>query len=252
MKSVNQFFLGVFSYFKVLSFVKRHKIRSFFLLPLLLNVAFIGLLVYAVVIFSASFYQFALAWASGAGLSEGTWFFTVLTWLFCYGAKLLLFYLVWQFYQLLSLIFLAPMFSYLSEKVQAALSGKVSPFSMAQFGKDILRGLQLALVNIFYQCVWIVFLYLGAFFMTILLPFLPLALFLVGAYFYGFAMIDYRNEVYRLSPAASRKTVKQFKWFALGNGVTFQLLLMIPIVGTLFAPSFALVAAALGLEELVE
>ena len=252
MKSINQFFLGVYSYSNVIPFVRKHQIWSFFLLPLFLNVALFGLLVYAVVVFSANFYQFILAGAADLGVSEGTWFFILLTWIFSYGVKLFLFYLVWQFYQLLSLIFLAPLFSYLSEKVQAALSGEVIPFSTMQFMKDILRGLQIAVVNIFYQAVWLLVLYVTAFFVPVLLPFLPPALFLVGAYYYGFAMIDYRNEVYRLSPAASRNTVKQFKWFVLGNGGAFQLLLMIPVVGTLFAPSFALVAAALGLEELVE
>ncbi len=242
----------MYSYSNVLAFVRKHQIWSFFLLPILLNILLFGLLVYAVVLFSASIYQLMITNAANLGLSEGTWLFILLTWFFSYGVKLLLFYVVWQFYQLLSLIFLAPLFSYLSEKVQAALSGDVSPFSTTQFMKDIVRGLQIAVVNIFYQGVWLVGLYLGVFFIPVLLPFLPLALFLVGAYYYGFAMIDYRNEVYRLSPAASRKTVKQFKWLALGNGVAFQLLLMIPVIGTLFAPSFALVAAALGLEELVE
>ncbi len=232
--------------------MSKHQIWSFFLLPILLNVLLFGLLVYAVVVFSASFYQLMITNAANLGLSEGTWLFVLLTWFFSYGVKLLLFYVVWQFYQLLSLIFLAPLFSYLSEKVQAALSSHMYPFSASQFFKDLGRGLQIAMVNIFYQGLWLFGLYAGTFFIPVLLPFLPPALFLVGAYYYGFAMIDYRNEVYRLSPAASRKTVKLFKWFALGNGVAFQLLLMIPVVGTLFAPSFALVAAALGLEELVE
>lgn len=250
MKSINQFFLGVTSYSKVLPFVKEHKMWSFFLFPLGLNLVLFGLLVYLVILFSVSLHQFFLVSAIGFGFTEGTWVFVLLTWLFSYGAKLFMFYLVWQFYQLLSLIFLAPLFSYLSEQVQEILSGSKLQFSLAKFMKDLIRGIQLGLVNVFYQCLWILLLYVTAFFIPFLIPFLPIALFVVGAYYYGFAMIDYRNEVYGLSPKESRATVKQVKWFALGNGTAFQFLLMIPFIGTLLAPSFALVAAALGMEEM--
>lgn len=220
------------------------------MLPLLLNIALVGLLVYVAVLFSVRFQQFVLIDGAAMDLVGDTWLLAFLTWALSYGLKLVMFYLVWQFYQLLSLIFLAPLFSYLSEKVQEVLSGIKTPFSILKFAKDSLRGVQLAIVNVFYQCVWVGGLYAAALVVPILIPFLPLALFLVGAYFYGFAMIDYRNEFFGLSPKESRTTVKQLKWFALGNGVAFQVVLMVPLVGTLFAPSVALVAAALGVRKL--
>ena len=252
MKSIKEFFLGTSSYTQVLPFVFSNGIWSFFVWPLTFNLLlFIGL-VYVIIVTSTALHSLVLTFMASIGLMDVSWIAFIITWLLSYGAKLFFLYLVWQFYQLLSLIFLAPLFSYLSEKIQEVITGREAVFSLNQFIKDVIRGIRIAIRNIFFQCLWIALFYIICFMIPILTPFLPLALFLVGAYYYGFAMIDYRSEFYHLSPKESRLFVQNHRWYALGNGIVFQTLLFIPIIGTLFAPPLALVAAALGLEKLRE
>lgn len=252
MAAIKELIVSVKAYFKVLPFVLKHQIWSFFLLPIILNsLLFFGLVYFAMSMSSEisekmSMYLMGLDWISSS------WFSFALEFGISYLLKLVLFYFLWQFYQLLSLIFLSPLFSYLSEQVQEALTGVKHDFSIDQFGKDVIRGVIIALRNIFYQLVWMLILYVLVIFIPIFAPLLPLALFMLGGYYYGFTMIDYRSEVMRMDTKQSRFFVKKHRYLALGNGMVFQMILFIPVVGTIFAPSFALVAAALGIEELYD
>lgn len=250
MNPVKELVVSVQSYFKVLPFVLKKSIWSFFLLPLTLNAGLVFFLLY-MVFESSAFAEEELAFLMMEwGLVDLAWIALIVKFLLSYGLKMILFYFVWQFYQLLSLIFLSPLFSYLSEKVQESLTGIEVQFSWTQFFKDVLRGVKIGLRNISLQLLWIMVFYCTVFLFPFLSVFLPFMLFMLGAYYYGFAMIDYRSEVFRLNTVESRRFVKKHRFLALGNGIVFQVLLLVPVVGTLFAPSFALVAAALGVEEI--
>ena len=250
MNSIQEIFISIKSYFRVLPFVMRNGIWSFFLLPLLLNSLLLISLIYLAMSFSSGLTNQLSYLITGQDWLGDSWLMTLFEVGFSYLLKMILFYLVWQFYQLLSLIFLSPLFSYLSEKVQEALTGVEIKFSSEQFLKDVIRGVVIGVRNVAYQISWILVLYGVSFFVPFLSPFLPFALFVLGAYYYGFTMIDYRSEVFKLSPQQSRDFVNRHSSYALGNGIVFQFILFIPVVGTLFAPSFALVAAALGIEEI--
>lgn len=250
MNSVQEIFISIKSYFKVLPFVMKNGIWSFFLLPLLLNSLLFFGLIYLAMSFSSGLSDQLSYLVTGNDWLSDSWIMTFFQVGLSYFFKMIMFYLVWQFYQLLSLIFLSPLFSYLSEKVQEALTGVEVKFSAGQFFKDVVRGVIIGVRNVTYQILWIIVLYLVSFFLPFLSVFLPFALFFLGAYYYGFTMIDYRSEVFKLSPKQSRDFVNRHRSYALGNGIVFQFILLIPVVGTLFAPSFALVAAALGIEEI--
>ena len=132
------------------------------------------------------------------------------------------------------------------------LTGIDMPFSINQLLKDIKRGVLIALKNIGLQVIIIVFVLVIAVFLPFLSPFVPFVLFFVGAYFQGFSMIDYRNEYHRLTVAESREFINSHKGLVIGNGAVFQIFLLIPIIGTIFAPVFSIVAAALAIEKLDE
>lgn len=250
MYPIKELVISVQSYFKVLPFVLRNNIWSFFLLPLTLNLGLIASLLYLVFESSAFAEEELVFLMMEWGLVDLVWISLIVKFLLSYGLKMILFYFVWQFYQLLSLIFLSPLFSYLSEKVQESLTGVEVQFSGIQFLKDVLRGIKIGMKNITLQLIWIMVFYSSVFVFPFLSVFLPFVLFMLGAYYYGFAMIDYRSEVFHLDAENSRRFVKKHRYLALGNGIVFQVLLLVPVLGTLFAPSFALVAAALGIEEI--
>ena len=73
-----------------------------------------------------------------------------------------------------------------------------------------------------------------------------LALF-IECYYYGFSMLDYSCERHKLSPAESINYIGAHKGLAIGNGIVFYLMHLVPIIGWVLAPAYAVVAATISL-----
>ncbi len=159
--------------------------------------------------------------------------------------RVFVFILYLKFYRYFILIFFAPILTFISEKVQSIDTGTKRPFSWGIFLGDIWRSITVAVLNLTLELL----IYLLLIGITIFLPILsivtPVLMFVVASYFYGFAMLDYRNEFFMVSARESRKMIWQYKWLALGNGTVFNLLIFIPVLGPLLTPVLSVVAGGL-------
>jgi len=160
--------------------------------------------------------------------------------------RLILLFFYFSLFKFLFLIVGSPVFAYLSEKTENILEGKDYPFSMQQLLHDIWRGIRLALRNTLWQTVYTISLLLFS-----LVPVVgwisPLIAFMIECYFYGFSMLDYSTERHKLSPSQSIAFISNRKGLAIGNGMVFFLMHIIPFVGWILAPAYAVVAATLSL-----
>jgi len=121
----------------------------------------------------------------------------------------------------LLLLVLSPLFSLVSEEVGVRLGGKEYRFSPVQLMKDVIRGIKISLRNMFYQ-------YLAIVLISLVLYLLPksnllqilgnVLIALVTAYFYGFSILDYAMENYRMSYRKSVDFVRSHPGLALGLG----------------------------------
>ena len=126
------------------------------------------------------------------------------------------------------------------------MDGKDFPITFKQLLKDIVRGVGLALRNTLWQTVYTV--------AVILLSFIPLlgwaapvlSMF-IECYYYGFSMLDYSCERHKLSTAQSITFISNHKGLAIGNGFVFYLMHLLPVIGWVLAPSYAVVAATISL-----
>ena len=160
------------------------------------------------------------------------------------------------------IIAMSPIMAFVSERTETILNGSEVPFSWGQFCKDILRGVILAIRNFIIEIGFIII--LGVLGLIIGLVFPPLAVittplfavltFTIGAYFYGFATMDYTSERRKLSASESVRYIWKHKGVALANGTIFTLWLIVPIfgtyVGTIFAPITCTVGATLAIHEI--
>ena len=160
--------------------------------------------------------------------------------------RLIMMFFYFSLFKYLFLILGSPVFSYLSEKTESIIEGKEFVFSGSVFIHDIRRGIRLALRNCLWQTVYTV--------SILILSFIPLAGWitpvisgLVECYYYGFSMFDYSCERHKLSPSESINFIGQRRGLAIGNGLVFYLMHLIPFVGWVLAPSYALVAATISL-----
>jgi CysZ protein len=157
---------------------------------------------------------------------------------------LLLFY--FSLFKYVWLIVGSPLFAWLSERTEALIEGKEFPFNLQQFLKDVWRGTRLALRNTVWQTVYIV-----AIIILGLIPLVgwaaPLFALFIECYYYGFSMLDYSCERHKLSPAESIRYVGSHKGLAIGNGLVFYGMHLVPILGWLLAPAYAVIAATISL-----
>jgi CysZ protein len=172
-----------------------------------------------------------------------------LSFIFILGEMMIRLILVFFYFSLFKYIFLiigSPLFAYLSEKTEAILSGKDYPFNLQQLLKDIARGIKLALRNTLWQTVYSVSLVILSFFPVVGWITPVIALF-VECYYYGFSMLDYSCERHKMSPSASIEFIGKHKGLAIGNGIVFYLMHLVPFVGWVLAPAYAVVAATISL-----
>ncbi len=160
---------------------------------------------------------------------------------------LMLFY--FSLFKYLWLIVGSPIFAYLSEKTEAIIEKKDFPFSLPQLLTDIVRGIGIALRNSLWQTV-----YTLSILVLSLVPVVglvtPVFAVLIECYYYGFSMLDYSSERNKLSVAESINFIGNRKGLAIGNGMLFYLMHLVPIVGWVLAPAYAVIAATLSLYPL--
>jgi len=145
-------------------------------------------------------------------------------------------------YKYILLICIGPFMGPLSERVEEIETGQPKRSQgLGQIGYAMIRGLRITLRNISKELFYtVVLLILSAF--PIFAPFTAVGIFLVQAYFIGFANTDYHLEK-RNSVRESIQYCKSNKMAVMGNGTGFLLLLFIPIAGLLLAPVLGTVAA---------
>ena len=143
------------------------------------------------------------------------------------------------------IIFMSPVFSVLSEKIDKVLTGNKYPFSAEQTVRDIVRGIIIASRNMLIELVAIIIIFILGFipFIGWVISFIGIfVLFAVAAYYYGFSFMDYTSERKKLNITQSIKYIKSNIGIAVGVGSIFALSLIIPICGTLIASFVSIVA----------
>ena len=252
---IKLFWKGVKSYRQAFTFLLKNKLFYFFLFPIAFNflIYFLGLSVLNE--FRLLTTQYFESFFESFGVSQDWWilflnkFFSISIWLI---SKVFFFYIFSLFGGYLTIIFLSPVFTYLSEKTASIQKGRIYNFKFTQFIKDIFRAIIISARNILVQLVMVFVLFLIGFVPVIGWGISIFGNLLIVSYFYGFSFLDYTNERHQLSIKESVKIVRRKKGLAIGLGLVFYLCFFIPLLGGLISSFLAIisvVAATISLEE---
>ena len=252
---INLFWKGLKSYRQAFTFLLKNKLFYFFLFPIAFNflIYFLGLSVLNEFRLLAT--QYFESFFESFGASEDWWilflnkFFSISIWLI---SKVFFFYIFSLFGGYLTIIFLSPVFTYLSEKTASIQKGRIYNFKFTQFIKDIFRAIIISARNILVQLVMVFVLFLIGFVPVIGWGISIFGNLLIVSYFYGFSFLDYTNERHQLSIKESVKIIRRKKGLAIGLGLVFYLCFFIPLLGGLISSFLAIisvVAATISLEE---
>ncbi|MEP7257467.1 MAG: EI24 domain-containing protein [Flavitalea sp.] len=240
--------IAIEAYFKAHRFISKHRLWKWIITPGILYM----------ILFLAGMYFF---WqSSDAAISYVThrmgidrWLHRqesgFLSFLFLMGeimVRLILIFFYFSLFKYLFLILGSPLFAYLSEKTEAIMEGKDFPFSFTQMLNDMYRGIKLALRNSLWQAVYSISILILSFF-PVVGWITPVIMVFVECYYYGFSMLDYSCERHKLSPGESIEYIAKHKGLAIGNGIVFYTMHLIPFIGWVLAPAYAVVAATISL-----
>jgi CysZ protein len=250
---LKEIIIAIQSYYKAHNFIREHRLWKWIIIP---GIVYTLLFIISIYFFGKTANTF-IEWLSlKTGLK--TWLDKngngLLGFFFAFaGIMLWLFQMLFYFslFKYIWLILGSPVFAYLSEKTDSIIENKNFEFDAKQFGKDVLRGIQIALRNCLWQSVYMISIVLLS-----LIPVMgwltPLLALLVECYYYGFSMLDYSFERKRMSVPESIFFIGAHKGLAIGNGLMFYLMQLLPLLGWILAPAYAVVAATLSLHDVKE
>lgn len=241
--------IAIQAYFAAHKFIQKHNLWKWIIVPGLVYAILFGV---GMFFFSQTVNSF-LEWLKGllqiplSKIAGGFLGFivtlgSVLLWL-----MMMLFY--FSLFKYFFLIVASPVFAYLSEKTEAIIEGKDFPFNITQLLKDIVRGVRIAIRNTLWQTVYVCSILILSF-VPIIGWFTPILAILIECYYYGFSMLDYSMERHKKTTAESIYFIGNHKGLAIGNGMVFYLMHLLPFVGWVLAPAYAVVAATLSMYPL--
>ena len=246
---LKEFSQSTLAYYEAFQFVKNHKLKGF-----VLSAAFFNLFAFVFVGVFAWIYTGKLIDLIYATFSfPDDWqewgdFLQILTAIFI---RILLISLYINLYKYIILLIFAPVLAVLSERTQNILNQQKKSINLIRLVSEIGRGMIMGMILIMLNVVVYVILILASITIPFLAPAFVVLIFLVESFFFGASMLDYRNEYFQLGVKSSLQKIFQHKGLVLGNGLALNLFILIPIVGVLFAPSFALIAAGIHANKVI-
>ena len=245
---LKEIIISIQAYFHTHRFIIKHRLWKWILIPGLIYTILFCLGTYLFWISSSRVIEFMFL---KTGVKEwlqqmqNSW----LSFFLIFGQIILHLVLMLFYFSLFKYLFLvigSPLFAWLSEKTEAIIEGKDYPFNFKQLIKDMLRGIKLAMRNMLWQTVYTITILILSFIPVIgwITPLVALA---IECYYFGFSMLDYSFERNKLSPSQSIAFVGRHRGLAIGNGMMFFLMHLVPLAGWILAPSYAIIAATISL-----
>lgn len=247
---LKEFIISIQAYFKAHELIKKHKLWKWIIVPGIIYAVLFGFSMY----FFSKSANAVIQWLNvETGLQR--WLDTLhdswIGFLFTIGGIVIWILLMLLYFSLFKYIWLilgAPVFSFLSQKTISILQQTPMTRTPKHYIEQIVDGVKKAAKNTIWQTVYV----LSILFISLLPLFgwvTPLLAGMVECYFYGFSMLNYSYETFNNSTIKSSTFINQHRGLAIGNGMVFYLMHCFIIIGWVFAPAYAVIAATITMEE---
>lgn len=248
---LKEIIISLQSYYKAHLFIREHKLWKWIIVPGIIYTILFIVSMYFFLHTANSFNEWLTlktglkAWLDRMHSGLLGFFFT----LAALALLLIQLMLYFSLFKYVWLIIGSPVFAYLSEKTDSIIQGQEYPFSFKQLFKDMARGIKIAVRNALWQTVYMITLLFLS-----LVPVagmaVPVVALLVECYYYGFSMLDYNCERRKMNAQESVYYISDHKGLAIGNGLVFYLIHLLPVIGWVLAPAYAVIAATLSMHEI--
>lgn len=250
---LKEIIISIQSYIQAHEFIRKHRLWKWIIVP---GIVYAILFMISMYFFGKTSSQF-IEWLSvKTGLSN--WVSRMQSSLlgFLFTLSGLIFWLIqmmlyFSLFKYVILIIGSPVFAYLSEKTEAIIAGRELRFRLKEVREDMTRGIRIALRNAFWQTI-----YTLSILILSIIPIAgwatPLMAVINECFYWGFSMVDYNNARRNMGVANSIYYINHHKGLATGNGLLFYLMHLVPFLGWVLAPAYAIIAATLSMHAIQE
>lgn len=236
---------GISAYFQAFSLISKLKLWKYFVIPMLIS------LVTALAVFSSAY-----------TLSDNLGNFISKIWAWQWGKQtfltistlisgLIIIVLGLIFFKHIIMALSAPFMSPVSEKIEKHLTrNTTNQHRKTTFFQQLWRGIKVNVRNLIMELLLTI--------PILLLKFIPIVnilstimLFTVQAYYAGFGNMDYTLERH-FKYQESIQFVNKNKGLAIGNGIVFMALLILPIIGVVLVLPLSVTAATVKTVEAIQ
>ncbi len=248
MDFLHQIKTSVLFYWRTFRFIESHNLWKILVLPAIINIIISAVIV--VVAIKTSGYIVDLFFENMKPASHDQEILSLVHGVMMVIVRATIFFLYLKIYRYIILISMAPLFASISNKVQVIATGHKRKSCTRMYLMDCTRGMQIALRNFLIEALLSTIIIVVSFIIAWIIPLAPILILILESWYVGYSFADYRNEHFDMSKKESRKLMWTYPGLVLGNGLFFNILLLIPIIGVLFAPVFALIASGLSINHL--
>ena len=233
---IKNILIGLKAYADSFSIISKLKLWKFFIIPILISVVTAGLIGFSAYSFSDNITDYITSLFPG--WNPPTWLRSIE--IFLIGFIIIAIGLI--LYKHIIMALSAPFMSPVSEKIEQHYLGlEHLPHRETGFMQQLWRGIRINVRNLLKELLLTVpILIIG------LIPVIGILstvlLFLVQAYYAGFGNMDYTLERH-FNYKESIQFVSNRKGLAIGNGIVFMLLLLIPVIGVILVLPLSVVSA---------
>lgn len=233
---IKNILIGLKAYADSLSLISRLKLWKYFAVPMMISLVTAALIGFSAYNFSDNITDFITSLIPG--WNPPKWMRSIE--IFLIGSIMIVVGLI--LYKHIVMALSAPFMSPVSEKIEEHFLGKEHrPYRDTTFGQQLWRGIRINLRNLLKEALLTL--------PIILIGFIPVIgivstvlLFLVQSYYAGFGNMDYTLERH-FNYKESINFVSKHKGLAIGNGIVFMLVLLIPILGVILVLPLSVVSA---------
>jgi len=229
---------GIKDYSGAFALISKLKLWKYFAIPIIISVIaaiVIGLSAYGL---SDDLGRFiAKIWFWDWGKDSFTWFSTLISGVIIFAIGLI-------FFKNIIMAFSAPFMGPVSEKIEAHLTGVTNHNHRdTNFDQQLWRGIRINFRNLTRELLITIPILLLKF-IPVVNIFSTITLLLVQAYYAGFGNMDYTLERH-FNFKDSVRFVRQNRGLAIGNGLVFIMLLIIPVIGVVLVLPLSVTASSI-------
>lgn len=241
MKLGEQLFLAFRSYGQAFRTLDKYRIWSVLILPSILSLLIaiaVGILAWTtsddILLYFTRKYPFRDFDSFTGNIFE---FLTTL------AIRGLSFFLYLKLFRYLILIILSPVFVNISNLLFKSMRKEEHRMNVWSYCFCSFRGIEFAIRNFVLDILVTLVLLLLSILILWILPLIPILILIVESYFFAMVLMDYRLEMDGVRMNESIRKCRDLPGIAIGIGLIFNLILLIPLLGVIFGPVIAFLAA---------